>query len=411
MGIIVQKFGGTSVGTIERMFKATEKIIQAKQKGNDVVVVVSAMGKSTDVMVEMAKEICDDVPDREMDMLLSTGEQVSIALLAMALISKGYSAISLTGWQAGIVTESEHNKAKIKDIDTYNILSHLNSGKIVIVAGFQGITKNGEITTLGRGGSDTTAVALAACLHADLCEIYTDVDGVYSADPRVVPTARKLKNISFDKMLEMAKLGAVVLHPRAVKYARKYKVSLMVRSSFTNEEGTLIYEDTRMNKEGIVYGIPHRENMSLIKVTNFHNEADLLNALFSLLGRSCIHVDFINQSSYYLPNMTISFCVSKEDTNKTLKLLQAHKKRLDFDGVFVEEGFAEVSIVGDGLTAAPDIVPKFFIALAFSNVSIKMISTSENRVSCLIPADRMVSVLKSLHSTFGLDAVGLSIVH
>lgn len=411
MAIIVQKFGGTSVGTIERIFKVADRIIATKQKGNDVVVVVSAMGKSTDVMMEMANEICDEVPEREMDMLLSTGEQVSIALLSMAIQRKGYSAVSLTGWQAGILTESVHSKARIKDIDTFKILSNIHLGKIVIVAGFQGITENGEITTLGRGGSDTTAVTLAASLNADLCEIYTDVDGVYTADPSIVSAARKLNSISYDEMLEMAKLGAGVLHQRAVKCAKKYKVRLTVRSTFSSEDGTFIQEDAGMEKERLVCGIPHNENVVVINITNFPNEADTLYSLFSLLIQSRIHVDFIKQNSYDLPRMTLSFTVSKEDERKTLKLLLANKERLGFCGVYTDDGFSQVSIVGTGMFSAADIVPKMFTALAFANVIAKMISTSENKVSCLVPSDKLVTVVQSLHSTFGLDVAHLAIIH
>jgi aspartate kinase len=411
MGVIVQKFGGTSVGTIERILKAADKIIAAKQKGNDVVVVVSAMGKSTDVLVDMANEICNEVPEREMDMLLATGEQVSIALLAMALQSKGYYAVSLTGWQAGIITEPEHTEARIKQIDTYKILSHIQLGHIVIVAGFQGITENGEITTLGRGGSDTTAVAIAARLNADLCEIYTDVDGVYSADPRIVPTAKKIKSISFDEMLEMARLGTSVLHPRAVKCAQKYKVRLTVRSSFSNEEGTFIQRNFGMEDDGHVCGITHSENVVSITITNFPNEGNTLYSLFSLFMQSRIHVDFIHQSSNDLPKTTVSFIVSKENAKRTLKLLEEHRERLDFDRVYTETGIAKVSIVGKGLSSAQDIVARMYTALAFSNVSTKMISTSQNKISCLVPVDRMVTVVRTLHCTFGLDTACLAIVH
>ncbi|WP_413301946.1 aspartate kinase [Bacillus sp. 1P10SD] len=411
MGMIVQKFGGTSVGTIERILKAADKIIAAKQKGKDVVVVVSAMGKTTDVLVDMAREIWDEVPEREMDMLLSTGEQVSIALLSMALQSKGYSAVSLTGWQAGILTEPEHSKARIKEIDTFKILSHIHMGKIVIVAGFQGVTENGEITTLGRGGSDTTAVALASSLNADLCEIYTDVDGVYSADPRIVPTARKIKSISFDEMLEMAKLGAGVLHPRAVKYAKKYKVRLTVRSSYSNVEGTYIQGNLGMEKDGHVCGIPHTEDVVSIIITNFLNEADRMYALFSSLMQSRIPIDFFYLSSKDLPKTNISFVVSKEDAKLTLKLLESLKESIAFDEAYVETGLGIVSIVGEGLISATDIVPKMLTALACSNVSPNMISSSENVVSCLVPADRMVTAVRSLHSSFGLDTAELVIVH
>ncbi|MEH7484850.1 aspartate kinase [Neobacillus drentensis] len=411
MGIIVQKFGGTSVGSVERILKVAEQIITTKQKGNDVVVVVSAMGKSTDLLIETAKQICAEIPNREMDMLLSTGELVSISLLAIALRSKGFSAISLTGWQAGILTDSFHSQARIEHVNNSKILTHIDMGQIVIVAGFQGITTFGEVTTLGRGGSDTTAVALAASLNADLCEIYTDVDGVYSADPRIVPSARKIKRMTYDEMLELATLGAGVLHPRAVRCAKKYNVRLTVASSFSNVQGTFIEEEAGMEKDYGICGVTYNEDVVMIKIENFPNGADVLYSLFALLMQSKITVDFINQSSNDLPLTNISFTVSKEDTKRTLELLEENKERLEFNKVNAEFGAAKVSIVGTGLISEPEIIANMFKAFASANVLIKMINSSEIKISCIISAERLETAVQYLHTTFGLDTKEIAVVH
>ncbi|GEN36651.1 aspartate kinase [Aneurinibacillus danicus] len=410
MGLIVQKFGGTSVGSVERILKVAEKIIETKIQGNDVVVVVSAMGKSTDVLVDLAKQLSDDPPDREMDMLLTTGEQVSIALLAMALQSKGYPAVSLTGWQAGIVTESIHTKARIEQIDNSKIMNHLQKGRIVIVAGFQGVTAHGEITTLGRGGSDTTAVALAASLKADLCEIYTDVVGVFSADPRVVPTARKLAEISFDEMLELARLGAGVLHPRAVDCAKKYKVRLTVRSSFTDEEGTTIREETKMEKGSAVCGVAHNNNVAKITVKNMPNQVHAFSSLLTVLAKSYINVDDIIQSSYESSLTNISFSLSEDDLKRTLKVLKANKTRLAFEEVIAEVGLAKVSVVGTGMLTNSEGVMSMFKSLASVNIPIKMVSTSEIKVSCIIPADMTEAAVRTLHRAFRLDVAEIAVI-
>jgi aspartate kinase len=406
----VQKFGGTSVGSVERILKVAEKIIETKIQGNDVVVVVSAMGKSTDVLVDLAKQLSDDPPDREMDMLLTTGEQVSIALLAMALQSKGYPAVSLTGWQAGIVTESIHTKARIEQIDNSKIMNHLQKGRIVIVAGFQGVTAHGEITTLGRGGSDTTAVALAASLKADLCEIYTDVVGVFSADPRVVPTARKLAEISFDEMLELARLGAGVLHPRAVDCAKKYKVRLTVRSSFTDEEGTTIREETKMEKGSAVCGVAHNNNVAKITVKNMPNQVHAFSSLLTVLAKSYINVDDIIQSSYESSLTNISFSLSEDDLKRTLKVLKANKTRLAFEEVIAEVGLAKVSVVGTGMLTNSEGVMSMFKSLASVNIPIKMVSTSEIKVSCIIPADMTEAAVRTLHRAFRLDVAEIAVI-
>lgn len=411
MGIIVQKYGGTSVGSVERIKKVAERVAATKEQGHDCVVVVSAMGKSTDVLVDMAKEICDFPDEREMDMLLTTGEQVSISLLTMALHQLGYSAISLTGWQAGMVTESVHGKARIKNIDNSRIKSELERGRIVIVAGFQGWTEEREITTLGRGGSDTTAVALAGSLQADVCEIYTDVTGVYTADPRIVPGARKLQSISYDEMLELATLGAGVLHPRAVECAKKYNVKLTVRSSFVDEPGTDVEEESNMEQGLIVSGVAHDKNVAKITVVNMPNKVGTLSSLFTALAEEHINVDIIIQSSYDTENTNISFSVTASDLKRTLEVLEQNKARLSFTELLFEEGLAKVSIVGAGMITNPGVAAQMFHQLSEVDVPIKMVSTSEIKVSCVIPADLTEKAVKALHSAFGLDVDTEAVVY
>jgi aspartate kinase len=410
MGLIVKKFGGTSVGDIDRIQNVAERIIHTKQQGNDVVVVVSAMGKSTDVLVNMAKQLTEEPSDREMDMLLTTGEQVSTSLLAMALQAKGYEAISMTGWQAGIETESVHGKARMKNIDNARIQEHLHKGRVVIVAGFQGVTKEGEITTLGRGGSDTTAVALAASLNADLCEINTDVVGVYTADPRVVPKAKKLDKISFDEMLELANLGAGVLHPRAVECAKKYNVKLTVRSSFLDEEGTTIEEESDMEKGSVVSGIAKVDNVAKITVTSMSNQIGTLSALFTTLAEAHINVDVIIQSSYETALTNISFSVSMDDLKRTIEFLESNKEKLGFEGIISEKDLAKVSIVGAGMVSNPGVAASMFRELAAADINIKMVSTSEIKVSCIIPADKADAAVRTLHTAFELDVEEVAVV-
>jgi aspartate kinase len=410
MGVIVQKYGGTSVGTVERINKVAERIIQTKKAGHDVVVVVSAMGKSTDVLVDLAKQITSEPSDREMDMLLTTGEQVSIALLSMALQAKGQKSVSLTGWQAGIETEPVHTKARIKAIRQEKIQSILDAGNIVIVAGFQGVSEQGEITTLGRGGSDTTAVALAASLNADLCEIYTDVIGVFTADPRVVSTARKLDQISFDEMLELATLGAGVLHPRAVECAKRFNVRLTVRSSFCEEEGTKIEEETDMENGLVVSGIAHDGNVAKITVKSMPNQVESLSGLFITLADSHVNVDIIIQSSSQSDSADISFSVSGDDVKRTIAILEENKNRLGFDEIRFEENLAKVSIVGAGMITNPGVAAKMFQELAKVQVEIKMVSTSEIKVSCVIPAEMTNTAVRALHTAFGLDVEKAAVV-
>lgn len=411
MGLIVQKYGGTSVGTIERIMRVADRIIETKQQGNDVVVVVSAMGKSTDVLVDMAKQISEQPPTREMDMLLTTGEQVSIALLAMALQSKGHAAVSMTGWQAGITTDSIHSKARIQEIDNQRVRDAISAGNIVIVAGFQGVTETGEITTLGRGGSDTTAVALAASLEADKCEIFTDVSGVFTADPRVVQSAQKLDSISYDEMLELANLGAGVLHPRSVETAKKYKVRLVVRSSFTNEEGTYVEEVASMETGRVVSGVAHDEDVAKITVIGMPAKVGTLSLLFNTLASAQVNVDIIIQSSYDAAVTNISFTVSSDDLAHALEVLNQKSAELGFESVDYEKGLTKVSIVGAGMVTNPGVAAEMFRQLAEQQISIKMVSTSDIKISCVIPAEFTGLAVSTLHTAFGLDVEEAAVVH
>lgn len=411
MGLIVQKYGGTSVGTIERILRVADRIIANKEAGHDMVIILSAMGKSTDVLIDMAKEITPYPSEREMDMLLTTGEQVSIALLSMALHQKGYDAISLTGWQAGITTESIHGRARIKEIDPTRIRAELNRGRVVIVAGFQGISDTGEITTLGRGGSDTSAVALAASLQADKCEIFTDVAGVYTADPRVVPAASKLDRISYDEMLELANLGAGVLHPRSVEAAKKYKVKLVVRSSFTSEEGTYVEEVPDMEIGRVVSGVAHDDEVAKITVVGMPAKVGTLSRLFNTLADHRVNVDIIIQSSYDSDVTNISFTVAAGDLKHALDTLVQNQAALGFEKVDYEEGLSKVSIVGSGMVNNPGVAAEMFRVLAEQQITIKMVSTSDIKVSCVIPADMTELAVRSLHTAYGLDVEQTAIVH
>ncbi|BDG37011.1 aspartate kinase [Saccharococcus caldoxylosilyticus] len=398
MGIIVQKFGGTSVGSIKRIRHVATRVIEEAEKGNQVVVVVSAMGKTTDELVDLAKQISLQPSKREMDMLLSTGEQVSIALLAMALQEKGYKAISLTGWQAGITTEEMHGNARIMNIDTVRIRRYLDEGAIVIVAGFQGVTETGEITTLGRGGSDTTAVALAAALKADKCDIYTDVTGVFTTDPRYVKTARKIKEISYDEMLELANLGAGVLHPRAVEFAKNYEVLLEVRSSMEKESGTIVKGEVSMEQHLIVRGIAFEDQVTRVTVSRIKNSLYALPTIFTALAKRGINVDIIIQSAGNADITSVSFSIRTEDLPETLQVLQS----LEEANVQYESGLAKVSIVGSGMISNPGVAARMFEVLAGENIEIKMVSTSEIKISTVIDEKNMVRAVEALHEAFGL---------
>ena len=403
MGIIVQKFGGTSVGAAEKILNVADRIIQEKDSGNDIVVVVSAMGKSTDQLVALAAQITAKPSKREMDMLLTTGEQVTISLLSMALKEKGYDAISFTGWQAGIETEAAHGNARIMKINPDKIKRELTKGRIVVVAGFQGVTDDHQITTLGRGGSDTTAVALAAALHADKCDIYTDVTGVFTTDPRYVKTARKLEAISYDEMLELANLGAGVLHPRAVEFAKNYNVPLEVRSSIENERGTIIEEDTKMEQNLVVRGIAFEDQVTRVSVLGLPNELTTLSTIFSTLANHSLNVDIIIQSTTSDNKTSISFSVKTRDLEDTITILEQHKSVLNYERIESESGLSKVSIVGSGMVSNPGVAAEMFEVLANQGIEVKMVSTSEIKVSTVISREHMVNAVDILHSAFELS--------
>ncbi|MDM5163882.1 aspartate kinase [Bacillus altitudinis] len=408
MGLIVQKFGGTSVGSTEKIRNATERVIAEREAGNDVVVVVSAMGKSTDVLVDLAKELTDDPSKREMDMLLTTGEQVTISLLAMALQAKGYDAISFTGWQAGMKTEKVHGNARIVDIDEARIKEELSAGKVVVVAGFQGIADDLHITTLGRGGSDTTAVALAAALKADKCDIYTDVPGVFTTDPRYVPSARKLAGISYDEMLELANLGAGVLHPRAVEFAKNYQIPLEVRSSIENESGTLIEEESSMEQNLVVRGIAFEDQMTRVTVCGLSSGLTTLSTIFTTLAKQNINVDIIIQSVTNTNQTSISFSVKTDDLSKTVEVLEEYKGALGYEQIETESKLAKVSIVGSGMVSNPGVAAEMFAVLAQKDIQVKMVSTSEIKVSTVVDREDMVKAVEALHDAFELSKVSVA---
>ncbi|GGL41812.1 aspartate kinase [Sporolactobacillus putidus] len=402
MALTVMKFGGTSVATVERLQRVADRIIRKKEAGNQVIVVVSAMGKTTDALVSMAGEISDRPSKREMDVLLSTGEQVTIALLAMVLIERGCPAISFTGWQAGIKTEDVHESARIGSIDTSQIRPHLKEGKIVIVAGFQGVTESGEITTLGRGGSDTSAVALASAFGAEKCEIYTDVTGVFTTDPRYVAKARKLKEISYDEMLEMAYLGAGVLHPRAVEYAKNSHIELVVCSSFTDEEGTVIKEEVAMEKAKAVRGLAFEKNVTKVTLLGLPNSVSAVSRVFDAIADRHINIDVIVQNVLDEEKTSLSFTIDHDVLNETVDVLRTQEKELEFHHLIFESELAKVSIVGSGMASNPGVAAQMFHALAAKNIKVKMISTSEIKVSTIIDEDRLLEALDTLHETFHL---------
>ncbi|MBT2721550.1 aspartate kinase [Bacillus sp. ISL-46] len=402
MGIIVQKFGGTSVANVERILNVASCVKEETDRGNNVVVVVSAMGKSTDTLVGLAKEISAQPNKREMDMLLSTGEQVTIALLSMALNQQGLYAVSFTGWQAGIITEPVHGNARISNIKTSAIETELATGKVVIVAGFQGITEEGAITTLGRGGSDTTAVALAAALKADKCDIYTDVTGVFTTDPRYIKNARKLLSVSYDEMLELANLGAGVLHPRAVEFAKNYQVRLEVRSSMERVEGTVIEEEAAMEQNLVVRGVAFEDEITKVTVLGLANSLTSLSTIFSTLAENHLNVDIIIQSTTEGDTANLSFSIHTNDLLETLKVLEDNKAVLAYEQIDAENKLAKVSIVGSGMISNPGVAAKMFEVLAANNIQIKMVSTSEIKVSAVVEEKSMLKAVEVLHEAFEL---------
>ncbi len=399
MSLIVQKYGGTSVKDAERVMNVARRVCKAYDEGNDVIVVVSAQGDTTDDLIEKAREINSAPSKREMDMLLSTGEQISISLLAMAIERLGRPVISLTGWQAGMTTDSKYSAARIKTIDTERLKNEIDKRRIVVVAGFQGINKFDDITTLGRGGSDTSAVALAAAMGADVCEIYTDVDGVYTADPRIVKNAKKLDDISYDEMLELASLGANVLHNRSVEMAKKYKVKLSVRSSLNDNEGTYVKEVKQVEKM-LVRGVTRDNDCARIALCGIEDTPGKAFEVFSLLSKHGISVDLIIQSIGNGQKKDISFTVTEGDCESALKLLQGENNTLHYDDIKWSKDVSKVSIVGTGMMSSVGVASKMFEALYDENININMISTSEIKVSVLVDQKDAERAVVAIHDKF-----------
>ncbi|MBQ9984646.1 MAG: aspartate kinase [Lachnospiraceae bacterium] len=397
--LIVKKFGGTSVANKERMYNVANRCIEDYKKGNDVVVVLSAMGKYTDELIDMAKDMNPNPPKREMDMLYTIGEQMSVALMSMVMNNLGVPAISLNAFQVAMHTTSVYGNARLKRIDSERIRNELDQRKIVIVTGFQGINKYDDYTTLGRGGSDTTAVALAAALNADACEIYTDVDGVYTADPRKVPSARKLDQITYDEMLELATLGAGVLHNRSVELAKKQGVQLVVRSSLNNSEGTIVKEDKRMEKM-LVSGVAADKDAARVALIGLKDEPGVAFRLFNHLARHNINVDMILQSVGRDSTKDISFTVEVDNADEAVEIIERHFH--EYEKLDVEKNVVKVSIVGAGMMSNAGVAAKMFEALYDQGINIKMISTSEIRVSVLIDEKHAERAMNAIHDKFGL---------
>lgn len=404
--LIVQKYGGSSVADAERVLNVAKRIMRTRMEGHDVVVVLSAQGKTTDGLIAKAKEINHKPSRREMDMLLSTGEQQSVALMAMAISAIGGRAVSLNGAQVGIETTNTYSNARIRTINTERIENELEEGSIVLVTGFQGVNAMGDTTTLGRGGSDTSAVALAAALGADICEIYTDVEGVYTADPRVVPDAVKLDEISYDEMLELASLGAKVLHHRSVEVAKKYNVKLVVRSSMSEAEGTEVKEETKMERM-LVSGVAADKKVSRISVMGVKDEPGKAFEIFALMAKEKVSVDIILQSEGADGRQNISFTIGEDDLDIALKALEKNKARLTAQEIIHDENTAKLSIVGAGMATNPGVAAMFFEAMYDANVNIQMISTSEIKITVLIARDDVDVAMKAVHDKFKMASVNM----
>ncbi len=401
-GIIVQKYGGSSVADPGKIMGVARRVAACGKKGYDVVVVVSALGGTTDELLDLAGQISKRPSERELDMLMSTGEQVSVALLAMALHNLGEEAISFTGAQVGIITDSTHTKAKIIDINTARIGKELKSGKIVIVAGFQGVNLDQDITTLGRGGSDMTAVALAKALKAKMCEIYTDVKGVYTADPRIVRGARKLDGISYEEMLEMASLGAQVMQARSMEVAGKFNVPVHVRSSFSKEEGTMITKEVKAMEDVLVRGVTANKDEAKVTVCDVPDKPGEASRMFERLAKADINVDMIIQNVSRRKATDISFTVPKKDLHKTRNVVEKAVREIGAGGVEYDENIAKVSVVGIGMRGHSGVAARMFSALASEKVNIKMISTSEIKISCVVGKKEADRAVKAIHRAFGL---------
>ena len=404
MSLIVQKYGGTSVGNPERITNVAKRLLETQRAGNSVVAVVSAMSGVTDSLIKLAKEVSAKPTEREMDVLLSTGEQTTMALTAMAILSMGGKAVSLTGAQAGIVTNGVHTKAKISNITPDQIKKHLDQGEIVIVAGFQGETSDGAITTLGRGGSDLTAIALASAVEADACQIFTDVDGVYTCDPRIVPTAKKIQEISYDEMLEMASSGSKVMQSRSVEFAKKFGVTFEVRSSFNNNPGTTVKEESAGMEQVVVRGVSVERNQAKVTVAQVPDKPGCAARLFTALADAHVMIDVIVQNVSASGTTDISFTMNRDELEKIGDLLDRVAKEIGAGQVSKQDGIAKLSVVGIGMRTHSGVAAKLFEALAKGGINIQMISTSEIKIAVIIEEASIAEAAKLTHSAFGLDA-------
>ncbi|MFZ0159715.1 MAG: aspartate kinase [Kineosporiaceae bacterium] len=408
MSLVVQKYGGSSVADAEGIKRVAQRVVETKKSGNDVVVIVSAMGDTTDELLDLARGVTPSPPPRELDMLLTAGERMSAALLAMAIMDKGVTARSFTGSQAGVITTEQHGDARIIDITPSRISSALAEGDVAIIAGFQGVSQSTkDVTTLGRGASDTTAVALAAALGADVCEIYTDVDGVFTADPRIVPTARRITAISYEEMLEMAASGAKVLHLRCVEYARRFGVKVHVRSSFSHREGTWVTDQPgEAMEDAIISGVAHDRSEAKVTVVGVPDKPGKAAAIFKAVAAADVNLDMIVQNvSAAATGLTdVSFTLPKTDGQKALSALTAHRDEVGFDSLQYDDQIGKVSLIGAGMRTHPGVSARFFDALATTGVNIEMISTSEIRISVVTRAEDVDTAVRAVHSAFGLDA-------
>jgi aspartate kinase len=403
--IIVQKFGGSSVANIDRIKAVANRIVETKRKSNNIAVVVSAMGDTTDELEELVYNITSNPPERELDMLMSTGEQISCALLAITITELGHDAISFTGGQVGIHTTKTHTKARIENIDATRIRKAFEENKIVIVAGFQGVTEDLDITTLGRGGSDLTAVALAKALNADVCEIFTDVTGVYTTDPRIEPKAKKLKTITFDEMLEMASLGAQVMQARSIEVAKRFNIPIHVRSSFSKEEGTMIIKETEKLEEIAVRGLTCNKSEAKITICAVPDKPGVAASIFNQISSAGISVDTIVQNVSHTKHTDISFTVPKNNLSKALKVAADTAKKLKAGEVLSDKNIARVSIIGSGMRSHHGIAAQMFNTLAENKININMIATSEISISCIIEQEATDKAVRALHKAFNLDKI------
>ncbi|MET8046124.1 MULTISPECIES: aspartate kinase [unclassified Streptosporangium] len=411
MALVVQKYGGSSVADASCIKRVAQRIVATKKAGNDVVVIVSAMGDTTDELLDLAQQVSPLPPGRELDMLLTSGERISMALLAMAIANLGQEARSFTGSQAGVITDSSHGRARIIDVTPGRIRGALDNGQVAIVAGFQGVSQDTkDITTLGRGGSDTTAVALAAALNADVCEIYTDVDGVFTADPRIVPTARKIPKISYDEMMEMAACGAKILHLRCVEYARRFGLPIHVRSSFSTKEGTWVVSDpdsegTEM-EQPIISGVAHDRSEAKITVVGVPDKVGEAATIFKTLADAEVNIDMIvqNVSAATTGRTDISFTLPTSDASVALTALKKIQERIGFESLLFDDQIGKVSLIGAGMRSHPGVTATFFAALADAGVNIEMISTSEIRISVIVGQDEVDTAVSAAHRAFDLDA-------